>query len=88
MTNHDPIITRHEDGRVSVEWPDPARPFYPVSHDLIQMFVDIHNDQRARDERIIDAALDWDSWDPTYSGPPAEYDRIIAAAETPETGRR
>ena len=54
MSVTDPTLTRHADGRVTVEWPDPPRRSYEVAHEVIQGWVDTINARRARDEAIID----------------------------------
>jgi hypothetical protein len=64
----DPVITRHDDGRLTVEWPDPPRPFYDVAlfydvaHDVIQQWVNDLNERRARDEAIIRATMFVSAW--------------------------
>ena len=80
MSVTEPIVTRHDDGRLTVEWPDPPRPSYEVSHEVIQMFVDAFNDRRARDEAVIQQT--WKLARPkTASGAPAVIARIIAAVD-------
>jgi hypothetical protein len=39
----EPALTRHSDGTLSVVWPDPPRPSYMVSHEVIQRLVDDNN---------------------------------------------
>ena len=44
MNVSDPTLTRHEPyGRITVQWPDPPRPSYDVSHEVIEQWVDTLN---------------------------------------------
>ena len=58
MTNNapsEPTFTRHADGSITAEWPDPPRPFYEVSHELlVQWLADLNelNDLRRQIGRM------------------------------------
>ena len=76
-----PVFTRHQDGVVTIEWPDPPSAAYPVAGEVIQGWVDFYNSRRARDEAIILATIEWGGHpclDPV-TGP--DFDEIIVLAE-------
>jgi len=77
---HEPTVTRHADGHLTIQWPDPPRPWYKFSHQLIQEWVDTYNARLERDHEIVDAALNWADWD-GYPQPTPDYEAIIAAVD-------
>ena len=39
-----PTLTRHNDGSITAEWPDPPRPSYEVAHEVLVEYVDQLNE--------------------------------------------
>lgn len=40
----EPTLTRHDDGTLTVAWPDPPRRTYEVAHEALQSLVDDYNE--------------------------------------------
>jgi len=52
--NHDaPVFRRAEDGKLTVDWPDPPADYYPVDVRIIQQMTDAHN-------KLVDARAEID----------------------------
>ena len=39
-----PTLTRHADGSITAEWPDPPRPTYEVAHEVLVEYVEQLNE--------------------------------------------
>lgn len=47
-----PTLTSHNDGSITVEWPDPQAHEYPVSSDYLQGMIDNHNQHLVRIKQL------------------------------------
>ena len=48
----DPTITRHDDGTLTVGWPDPPLRTYEVAHEALRFLVDDYNEVVAEANRL------------------------------------